>query len=83
MGLMMKNVKTMIAIAGLSVLSINTAQAEQFYGFANVSVNYLDWTGGTTERSGKTDFIYLEAEGGAGYDWGDVYGNSRCLLPAR
>ena len=43
------------------------------YKWGNVSVNYLDWTSGTTDRSGKEDFIYLELEGGAGWDWGEFY----------
>lgn len=43
------------------------------YSFSNVSINYLDWTSGTTDRSGKKDFVYLELEGGAGWDWGDFY----------
>ncbi|WP_242620328.1 outer membrane protein OmpK [Shewanella maritima] len=65
-------------------MTATTAQAEQYYGFANVSVNYLDWSDGTEQRSrdeggfgtigAKSDFFYLEVEAGAGYDWGDVYG---------
>lgn len=43
------------------------------YTFANVSINYLDWTDGTEERSGKADFPYLELEGGAGWSWGEFY----------
>ena len=44
------------------------------YSFGNVSINYLDWTTGTEERSGKADFAYLELEGGAGWEWGEFYG---------
>ena len=44
------------------------------YSFANVSINYLDWTSGTTDRDPyKKDFPYLEVEGGVGWDWGDFY----------
>ncbi len=43
------------------------------YSFSNVSYNYLDWTKNTTKATGKADFAYLELEGGAGWDWGDVY----------
>ncbi|PSW19626.1 hypothetical protein C9I98_12000 [Photobacterium sanctipauli] len=50
------------------------AQAEYLYGFGNVSVNYLDWSNGTENRSGKEDFLYLELEGGAGFTWGELYG---------
>ncbi len=79
MGLMMKNFK-MLALAATTVAAMSApAAAEQYYGFANVSVNYLDWSEGTVDRSTaeggqKADFVYLEVEGGAGYDWGDVYG---------
>lgn len=27
------------------------------YSFGNVSINYLDWTTGTEEPSGKADFV--------------------------
>lgn len=77
----MKNVKMMaVAAATFAALSTGAAQAEQFYGFSNMSVNYLDWTAKAEERSNggyggaKEDFVYLEIEGGAGYSWGDVYG---------
>jgi len=47
------------------------------YTFWNTSVNYLDWSSGTEQRAkGKTnfsDFVYLELEGGAGWDWGEFY----------
>lgn len=83
MGLMMKNVKMLaLAAATVAAMSAGSVQAEQFYGFANVSVNYLDWSNGTEDRTRdiengfgvKSDFVYLEVEGGAGYSWGDVYG---------
>jgi len=48
------------------------------YSWFDVSVNYLDWSSGTekrTEDAGarKADFLYLEFEGGMGWDWGDLY----------
>ncbi len=47
------------------------------YTFWDVSVNYLDWSSGTEQRAeGKTnfsDFVYLELEGGAGWNWGEFY----------
>ncbi|MDP5146128.1 ion channel protein Tsx [Shewanella sp. ULN5] len=79
----MKNVKTLTLIAAaVAAMTTGTVQAEQYYGFANVSVNYLDWSDGTEDRSrdiqngfgAKSDFVYIEVEGGAGYNWGDVYG---------
>ncbi len=70
----MKNVKTLALVATAVAAMSAPVAAEQYYGFANVSANYLDWSGGTTDRSGKEDFLYIEIEGGAGYDWGDVYG---------
>jgi hypothetical protein len=44
------------------------------WGFADVSLNHLDWSADTEGKSTKTDFNYLELEGGAGYSWGDLYG---------
>lgn len=53
------------------------------YTFGDVSINYLDWTGGTEDRSGKADFAYLELEGGAGWDWGEFYGFMDLENPTR
>jgi len=45
------------------------------YSWFDVSVNYLDWSSGTENRTGgsKADFTYLEFEGGMGWDWGELY----------
>ena len=43
------------------------------FTYSNVSVNYLNWSGGTEKRTALTDFTYLEIEGGAGWDWGEFY----------
>ena len=50
--------------------------AKQLFGFKNVSLNYLNWSEKTEENTNysKADFYYIELEGGAGYDWGEVYG---------
>ncbi len=58
-----------IALA-LSTAISAPVMAEQTYGFADVSVNHLNWS----DNSDREDFVYLELEGGAGYNWGDVYG---------
>lgn len=59
----------------------STANADTFdplWSFANVSVNYLDWSDGTEDRTStnaaKSDFMFLEIEGGLGYEWGEFYG---------
>ncbi|HHO65222.1 MAG TPA: hypothetical protein ENJ71_01740, partial [Epsilonproteobacteria bacterium] len=47
------------------------------FTYWDTSVNYLDWSAGTEQRAkGKTnfsDFVYVELEGGAGWDWGEYY----------
>ena len=43
------------------------------YTFANVSINYLDWTQRTEDETPQKDFAYLELEGGAGFSWGEFY----------
>jgi hypothetical protein len=58
------------------------AQTDDFFqpvwSFANVSLNYLDWSNGTEDRTStnasKGDFFFLELEGGVGYKWGEFYG---------
>ncbi|WP_083571052.1 outer membrane protein OmpK [Halomonas sp. QHL1] len=51
---------------------------DPIWSFANVSVNYLDWSNGTEARTSsnapKSDFMFLEIEGGAGFSWGEFYG---------
>ncbi|WP_386082671.1 outer membrane protein OmpK [Vreelandella sp. F11] len=51
---------------------------DRLWSFANVSVNYLDWSNGTEDRTAsnaaKSDFMFLEIEGGAGFSWGEFYG---------
>lgn len=68
------------SLLALSVVAATVAavpaQAEYLYGWGDVSVNYLDWSNGTEDRSGgfKNDFMFLELEGGAGFTWGELYG---------
>ncbi len=68
--------KSIVALSVLAATAAIPAQAEYLYGFGNMSVNYLDWTKGTETRSGgfKEDFVFLELEGGAGFNWGEMYG---------
>ena len=51
---------------------------DRLWSFANVSVNYLDWSNGTEARTAsnvaKSDFTYVEIEGGVGFSWGEFYG---------
>ncbi|WP_447928280.1 outer membrane protein OmpK [Vreelandella sp. EE27] len=51
---------------------------DRLWSFANVSVNYLDWSSGTERRTAnnaaKSDFTYVELEGGVGFSWGEFYG---------
>jgi nucleoside-specific outer membrane channel protein Tsx len=68
--------KTLAAVGVLAATLSLPSHAEYLYGFGDVSLNWLDWSNGTTERSGgnKQDFLYLELEGGAGFTWGEIYG---------
>lgn len=55
-----------------------TSALQPLWSFGNVSLNYLDWSGGTERRTAdnaaKSDFFYLELEGGVGFSWGEFYG---------
>ncbi len=71
--------KILFALLAFNLLLINQAFGKQLYGFSNLSINYLDWSKRTEEVSKtgvgrKFDFIYIEVEAGAGFDWGDIYG---------
>ncbi|SHH71927.1 outer membrane protein OmpK [Ferrimonas marina] len=74
---MMRSAKPLaLAILASATLAPQVQSAEYLYGFADFNVNYLDWSSSTERDSGgfKEDFYYLELEGGAGFDWGDIYG---------
>ncbi|HGJ5875788.1 MAG TPA: outer membrane protein OmpK [Arsenophonus sp.] len=47
-------------------------------GFANISLNYFDWSQRAENRSAHTthkkDFAYLELEGSTNFNWGELYG---------
>ena len=43
------------------------------YTFQNASINYLNWTQRTEDKTPQKDFVYLELEGGAGFSWGEFY----------
>ncbi|WP_299728770.1 outer membrane protein OmpK [uncultured Endozoicomonas sp.] len=75
--------RTQIAsVAAITACSFNAMASEASswtdvqWSFANVSVNQLDWSKGTEQRNDgfKEDFVFLEVEGGAGFNWGEVYG---------
>ena len=63
---------TTIALATMTAAA--TASADYLYGFGNVSISRLDWSSKTEKNTEKKDFTYVEAEGGAGFTWGEVYG---------
>ncbi len=63
-------------IGFITTLTANETKQNYFkpnFSYSNISINYLDWTTATQERSGKKSFTYVELEGGAGWDWGEVY----------
>lgn len=62
------------SLLALGCALTSSAALADNWSFANVSLNYLDWSQGTQDRSGKKDFGYVEFEGGMGGNWGDVYG---------
>ncbi len=66
--------KSTLAAAMIAAGFSTAASADYQYGFGNVSISRLDWTDKTEDRAGKKDFTFLEIEGGAGFDWGEVYG---------
>jgi len=43
------------------------------YSFSNISLNYLNWSDSTQQRTNAQDFSYLEYEGGSGHSWGETY----------
>ena len=52
----------------------NLIYAKPLYTFGNISINHLNWSNSTEQKTNHKDFNYIEIEGGAGYSWGDFYG---------
>lgn len=61
------------ALVPFLLLSHSSFAAYQ-WGFADMSLNRLDWSSDTENKSTKRDFNYLELEGGAQHSWGELYG---------
>ncbi len=57
--------------------------AEIYYRFANIQANYLDWLHQTEIKADQKDFFYFTLEGGAGWQWGEFYGNANIENPNR
>jgi len=74
---------TFFKVLLLTTLFTTSIFAEQLYSFSNVSVNYLDWSKGTEDRTTQKDFGYVTLEGGVGWDWGEFYGNLNIENPTK
>lgn len=69
-------------LTSLTPFSMASAETENPIGyqngFANISLNYFDWSQWAENKSahstGKKDFAYLELEEGANFNWGELYG---------
>jgi len=68
---MILKIALLFSIFSLSMYGSDFFQAN--YSFKNVSINYLDWSQRTKEKTTQKEFFYLELEAGAGFDWGDIY----------
>ncbi|AVG15431.1 hypothetical protein CFN79_05900 [Chromobacterium vaccinii] len=68
------------SLLALSLLAASALAHAGDYSFGNVSFNQLNWSDSTLEKTqaapfgAKRNFQYLEAEGGMGRSWGDLYG---------
>ena len=65
------------------LLATSLYSSQLYYSFANVGINYLDWTSTTQKQTSQEDFAYLSLEGGAGWDWGEFYGIANLENPTR
>ena len=63
-------IRNSLIVAALSALCLTgAAQAAPTYTFGSASVNMLDW-----KDNAHKDYAFVELEGGAGFNWGEVYG---------
>jgi len=63
----------LLCLAFMSLFADESGSFKPLYSFGSVNLNYLSWSSQTKEDTPHTDFAYLEAEGGAGWKWGEVY----------
>ena len=71
----MKLLRGLTLAAATAAMTLPTvANAEYLFGYGSASINYLDWTSGTENKTDHRDFMFLELEGGAGFTWGEMYG---------
>ncbi|MGF1740592.1 hypothetical protein L4C34_05845 [Vibrio profundum] len=70
----MKNLN--ILLSALLVICLpSKAYSKYLFGWANISINYLDWSKGTRDRvSFQENYLFPQVEGGANFDWGELYG---------
>ena len=69
---MISRIRSIAIAAGLAIgltSCVGTAMASPQYTFSSISVNALDWKDDTHK-----DNMFLEAEAGASFNWGEVYG---------
>lgn len=69
----MNRLMTLLTLTSALFVSL-PGRADYQWGFGNISLNHLDWSQGTEDKSSKKDFTYLELEGGAQHTWGELYG---------
>ena len=55
------------------LLTPTLLSAQMYYSFSNIEMNYLQWSSSTKEQTTQKDFAYLSLEGGAGWDFGELY----------
>lgn len=74
----MKKIIYMTALISLAGTAYSDDIIGYKNGFADVNVNYLDWSHRTETKTENTtrkkDFAYIELEGGANFNWGELYG---------
>jgi len=70
----MRKIKFLFLISLLVNFSLYASDIfKTTYNFSNISMNYLDWSSTTRNKTQAENFPYLEYEGGAGYQWGESY----------
>jgi hypothetical protein len=56
-----------------SLFANESSSLKPFYSFGSINLHHLTWSKQTKKSTTHSDFTYLEAEGGAGWSWGEVY----------
>ncbi|MDN3681392.1 outer membrane protein OmpK [Vibrio tapetis subsp. quintayensis] len=66
--------KSLLALSLVAAAATAPVQAEYLYGFGSMYLDYQKWDHGTENKAEDRNQAVIGIEGGAAFDWGQIYG---------